>query len=119
MTLPDWEEMWATVCQEEIRRLSKAGSSDKGIKIKEEEEDTALASEGKQEKRKKDLSKVKYFNCGELGHHASPCLRKKSKGEASETKVAPTRAKKEVETDDDCAMSAHTPLERKWGDIEL
>ena len=47
-TLSDWEEMWATLCQEEIRRLSKAGSSGKGIKIKEErEEDVALASEGK------------------------------------------------------------------------
>lgn len=47
-TLPDWEEMWATLCQEEIRRLSKAGSSSKGIRIKkEEEEDVALASEEK------------------------------------------------------------------------
>lgn len=44
---------------------------------------------------------------------------KKSKGEAFETKAAPTRAEKEVETDDDCAMNTHTPLERKWGDIEL
>ena len=40
-------------------------------------------------------------------------------GEASETKAAPTRVEKEVETNDDCAMSAHTPLERKWGDIKL
>ena len=47
------------------------------------------------------------------------CPRKKSKGESSETKAVATRAEKEVLTDDDCAMSAHTPLERKWGDIEL
>ena len=47
-TLPDWEEMWAAPRQEEIRRLSKVGSSDKGIKIKKEEEvDAALAFEGK------------------------------------------------------------------------
>ena len=46
-------------------------------------------------------------------------LRKKRKGEASETKAAPTKLEKEVETDDDPVMSAHTPLERKWGDIEL
>lgn len=52
MTLLDWEEMWATLSQEEIRRLSKEGSSGKGIRIKkEEEEDASLASEGKQEKR--------------------------------------------------------------------
>ena len=47
------------------------------------------------------------------------CPRKKSKGEASKAKFAPARAEKEVETDDDCAMSAHTPLEREWGDIAL
>ena len=58
-TLPPWEEMWATLRQEEIRRHTKAGSSSKGIRVKkEEEEDVALASEGKQEKhKKKDLSR--------------------------------------------------------------
>ena len=39
---------------------------------KEEEEDVALASARKQEKwKKKDLSKVKCFNYGELGHYAN------------------------------------------------
>ena len=33
--------------------------------------------------------------------------------------ICAARAEKEVETDDDCAMTAHTPLEWKWGDIEL
>jgi len=110
--------MWAALHQEEIRRVTKTGSNSKGIRIKEEV-DVALASEGKQEKRKKDLSKVKCFHCGELGHYPTQCSRKKSKGEAFETKAVPVRAEKEMETDDVCAMSAHTPLERKWGDIEL
>ena len=88
-SLPDWEELWAALCQEEIRRVSKARNSGKGVRIKEEEEDAALASARKQEKRKKkDLSKVKCFHCGELAHYANKCPRKKRKGEASETKVA-------------------------------
>ena len=47
------------------------------------------------------------------------CLRKKRKGESSETKAVPAQAEKEVLTNDDCATSAHAPLEWKWGDIEL
>ena len=72
-SLLDWEELWATLRQEEIRRVTKAGSRGKGVRIKKkEEEDVALASKGKQEKRKKKyLSKVKCFHCGELGHYAS------------------------------------------------
>ena len=104
--------MWAALRQEEIRRQTKVRSNSKGIRVKKEaEEDVALAFEGKQEKRKKkDLSKIKCFHYGELGHYATQCPRKKSKGESSETKATPARAEKKVETNDDCAMSAHVPL---------
>jgi len=97
------------------------GSSSKGVQIKkEEEEDAALASVRKQEKRKKkDLSKIKCFNCGELGHYVNQCSRKKNKGEVSDSKVVLVKAEKELEEDDDCAMSAHVPLEKRWGDTEL
>ena len=50
---------------------------------------------------------------------AGSCPRKKSKGESFQTKAVPARAEKEVLTDDDYAMSAHAPLEKKWGDVEL
>ena len=120
-TLPDWEELWAGLRREEIRRLTKVGSSGKGLRIKkDEQEDVALASKGKHEKRrKKDLSKGQFFHVWELGHYVSECIRKKRKGEVSETKATPARAEKEMETYDDCAMSAHAPRERKWEDIEL
>ena len=60
-TLPNWDDMWATLRQEEIRRLTKAGNTSSGIKIKKEEEDAALAFKGQRQqqgKKKKDLSKV-------------------------------------------------------------
>ena len=71
--LQDWEELWATLRQEEVRRLTRTENSSKGARVKkEEEEDAALAFAGKQEKRKKkDLSKIKFFNCGKLGHYAN------------------------------------------------
>ena len=59
--LPNWEDMWATLRQEEIRKMSNMGSSNEGAKIKEEEEDATLASKGQRQqqgKKKKDLSKV-------------------------------------------------------------
>ena len=54
-----------------------------------------MAFARKQEKRKKnDLSKVKCFKCRELGHYANQCSRKKTKGEASNSKAAPAKAKR-------------------------
>ena len=78
--------MWAALQQEVLRRdLLKIHLEDgsSGSKVKKEEEDnTALASKGQQKQKKKDLSKIKFFRCGEMGHYATQCpLKKKDKEE--------------------------------------
>lgn len=45
-TLPSWEEMWSALRQKEIRKLTKAESSSKGVRVQKEEEDASLASAG-------------------------------------------------------------------------
>eukprot|EP00253_Pinus_taeda_P029529 PITA_29529 len=76
---------------EELRRAllksTISGSSNKGMKSGKEEENVALASKSPsqghgEKKKKKDLSKVKCFRCGEFGHYNTQCpFRKKDKWE--------------------------------------
>ena len=79
---------------------------------KEDEEDAALALK-KQPKKKKDLSKIKCFQCGEMGHFASNCLQKKKDKEASSSKAAVA----DDGSEDDATMSAHEPW--RWGDMDM
>lgn len=76
--LPSWEEMWKTLQQEELRmdlvKVKLNGSNGSGTIIEEDEENTTLASKGQHnQKWKKDISKVKCFRCGEMGHFTSQC----------------------------------------------
>lgn len=60
-SLPSWEEMWASLRQEEIKRLTKAGSSSKGIRVKKEKEEDAVShqrdSKGSRRERKRTYPK--------------------------------------------------------------
>jgi len=47
------------------------------------------------------------------------CPKKKSKGEASNSKAALEKAEKDVKEDENFAMSAHVPLEKRWGDTSM
>ena len=80
--LPNWGDMWEILRQEEIRRITKREFNNGGVKIKkEEEEDAALVSEGQRQKgkKKRDLSKVWCFRCGELRHFTNTFPKRKGK----------------------------------------
>ena len=89
--MPDWEQLWSDLVQEELRRNTRDGSSSKN----EYEEDCALAAKVRKGKGKKfhskfeskngknqDMSKVKCFHYHEHGHLATNCLQKKKNHKA-------------------------------------
>ena len=92
--------------QEELRRFTKRQHSPTLSK------DAALTLK-KQPKKKKDLSKIKCFKCGEMGHFASNYPEKKRDKEASSSKAVVA----DYGSRDDAAMSAHEP--RRWGDMDM
>ena len=93
--------------------MTKKQTSTGEGKVKEEEEDATLASKKQQGKNKRDLSKIKCFQCGKLVHFANNCPQRKMNKEASSSKAVVVVNG----FDDDVAMSAHEP--RRWGDIDL
>ena len=69
--------------QEELRRFTKKQYNTGSSKVKNEDEEDATLASKKQPKKKKDLSKIKCFQCGEMGHFACHCPEKKRGKEAS------------------------------------
>ena len=63
--------MWDDFTQEEIRDGSQVGQTTEDV-----EQNVALAAKSKN-KKKKDLSQIKCYHCGHLGHYATKCPKKK------------------------------------------
>lgn len=77
--------------------------------------------QGEQRKKKEDLSKVKCFRRGELGHYNTQCpLRKRDKEEKHDqeaTSVEINRLSSRME--EEFTMCAYIPLGVRWGDLVL
>ena len=61
--LPDWDNFWSILRQEELCRFTKRQHSPGLSKVKKEDEEHAALASKKQPKKKKDLSKIK---CADL-----------------------------------------------------
>ena len=77
-TLPRLDRMWVDFQPRELRwdlvNNTLSGSNHNGTKAKvKEEENATLTSKGKQEQhiRKKDVSNIKCFRCGKIGHYVT------------------------------------------------
>jgi hypothetical protein len=137
--MPTWERMWDDFVQEETRLAAKASGQQQTV---QGVEDLSLWTKGKKKigrggrkgpkfgapsqggesssnGQKRDMSTVRCFACGEMGHYAGQCPKKKKKqqdvlGAITEEKEFNDQFARE------CAfvttLSAITPSSTRWGD---
>jgi len=96
------------------------------VKSEKEEENVALALKGPsqgqgEQKKKKDLSKVKCFMCGEFGYYSTQCpLRKKDKQEKQDQQTTSAEIDKlSSRLEEDFTMMVAIPPGVRLGDLEL
>jgi hypothetical protein len=100
--MPTWERMWDDFVQEETRLAAEAsGQQQQQQQSGQGDEDLALWTKGKKKTgrggrqgpkfgvppqggersngTKRDMSAVRCFSCGEMGHYAGQCPKKKKK----------------------------------------
>jgi hypothetical protein len=135
--MPTWERLWDNFVQEELRCSS--GSSGQQH-MPEGDEDLTLWSKGKKKigegarqgpKRgtqpqgsgsgqKKDISKVRCFTCGEMGHYVGHCPKRKKKRQQDGMAATAKEEEFVAQFGRECAFvsycSVDAPSSVKWGD---
>jgi hypothetical protein len=147
--LPTWERMWDDFAQEEIR-LASESSGQRQQQSGQGDEELALWTKGKKKtgrggqqgpktggqlqrsgggaessdgqgnSQRRDMSTVRCFACGEMGHYAGQCPKKKKKKQQDGSAATA----EEIEFSDqfarECAfittLSTITPSSISWGD---
>jgi hypothetical protein len=141
--MPTWERMWDDFVQEEIRLAAEASGQQQQQQSVPGVEDLSLWTKGKKKTdcggrqgpkfgappqggesssnsgQKRDMSTVRCFACGEMGHYARQCPKKKKKQQ--DVSAATTE---EIEFSDqfarECAfvttLYAIIPSSTRWGD---
>jgi hypothetical protein len=138
--MPTWERMWDDFVQEETRLVAEASGQHQQQTV-QSDEDLALWTKGKKKTgrggrqgpkfgappqggesssgTKRDMSTVRCFSCGEMGHYAGQCPKKKKKKHDVSAATA-----EELEFDEqfvrECAFATTlfvvTPSNIRWGD---
>jgi hypothetical protein len=138
--MPTWERMWDDFVQEETRLVAEAsGQQQQSVPG---DEDLALWTKGKKKTdrggrqgpkfgappqggessnsgQKRDMSTVRCFACGEMGHYAGQCPKKKKKqqdGSATTTEEIEFSEKFARECAFMTTLSVVTPSNIRWGD---